>query len=92
MILVIIGVVFVFSQQQAIVQIVNTAKAMDEQSRFLIEGKKESILLPFHFDNLSELDSIRRVNMIINRHNSPTLLRNEDELIELGLESEARVY
>lgn len=92
MILVIIGAVFAFSQQQAIVQIINTAKVMDEQSRFLIENGKESVLLPFHFDNLAKLDSIRNANMIMNQHDSPTLLRNEDELIELGLESGARVY
>lgn len=90
--LLIVAVILAFSQQKIIMQIANTAKVMEEQNHFLIKEREESLLLPFNFDHLHYLESIQKANIILWSHHSPSFLRDEEELIELGEKAGSAVY
>lgn len=92
MTLVIVAAVLAFSQQETTVQITRTAKVMEEQSRFLLEKKAGSVLLPLDFKGYHYLESIREANIMMGREDPPVILRDEEELIDLGEKAGAEVY
>ncbi|MDV6344229.1 hypothetical protein [Nitrosomonas sp. Is37] len=92
MTLMMVAAVFVFSQQKITVQVAKTAKVMEEQSRFLLEEKEGSVLLPLNFGGLHYLESIRKANILMGRDNPPIFLQDEEELIDLGEKAGSEVY
>lgn len=90
--LVFVVAILASSQQKTSTQIENAAKIMEEQSRFLIEGSNGDRLLPLNFDELDKLDSLSKMVVIINQHDSPSIVRDEEELLKLGDEIGAKVF
>ncbi len=90
--LIVVVVILAFSQQKTTDHIIRIAKVMEEQNHFLIDGRKEDMLLPLDFDNLNKLDCIRKANFVLNRHDSPTLLRDMGEFMQLGEKAGASIY